>query len=404
MRQGGRNRQLPPGDTLPMAWDELKTVAAVSGVATLDLSSPAGFRVSLTGDTTLAFSNVPAGRVVVFTVVFVQDATGGRVVTFPASVKADGGGSPTAPSTASGSVTVQSFYTDDGGVTIWQARGMSAKLNAISDAAWAANKLLYLTGPDSAEVTDLAVQARTFLAALTKSDQRTALGLGTAAVRAAQTSATDTTAGALIAVGAFGLGDPIRLFNALGITDLNEVDIPGDYWLDGGVNWVNCPVDAGQLIVHGAGKTYLTQEIYDYASSFHGERRKIDTVWTEWERVYTANTILGTVSQLAGVPTGAIIESGSNANGGYVRFADGTQICVSPDIAASATADATWTFPSEFSIAPLCLGTPRTNNANIVGYCRPNGTTTSVNFCAYVGNTSARSSAEFTIYAIGRWF
>ncbi|MEB3840457.1 phage tail protein [Pseudomonas guariconensis] len=37
--------------------------------------------------------------------------------------------------------------------------------------------------------------------------------------------------------------------------------------------------------------------------------------------------IVGTVSQSGGVPTGAIIERGSNSNGEYVRFADGTQIC-----------------------------------------------------------------------------
>jgi hypothetical protein len=37
--------------------------------------------------------------------------------------------------------------------------------------------------------------------------------------------------------------------------------------------------------------------------------------------------ILGTVSQSSGVPTGAIIEAGSNANGKYARFADGSQIC-----------------------------------------------------------------------------
>ena len=43
--------------------------------------------------------------------------------------------------------------------------------------------------------------------------------------------------------------------------------------------------------------------------------------------VYTMGNVLGTVSQLGGVPTGAIIERGSNANGEYVRFADGTQIC-----------------------------------------------------------------------------
>jgi len=42
---------------------------------------------------------------------------------------------------------------------------------------------------------------------------------------------------------------------------------------------------------------------------------------------YARSNILGTVTQSGGVPTGAIIERGSNANGEYVRYADGTQIC-----------------------------------------------------------------------------
>lgn len=36
---------------------------------------------------------------------------------------------------------------------------------------------------------------------------------------------------------------------------------------------------------------------------------------------------VGTVSQSGGVPTGAIIQRGSNVNGEFVRYADGTQIC-----------------------------------------------------------------------------
>lgn len=40
--------------------------------------------------------------------------------------------------------------------------------------------------------------------------------------------------------------------------------------------------------------------------------------------------VLGSVAQFNGQPTGAIIERGSNANGRYVRFADGTQICWGP--------------------------------------------------------------------------
>lgn len=43
--------------------------------------------------------------------------------------------------------------------------------------------------------------------------------------------------------------------------------------------------------------------------------------------LYKKRNILGAVSQSAGAPTGAILERGSNANGEYVKLADGTLIC-----------------------------------------------------------------------------
>lgn len=42
---------------------------------------------------------------------------------------------------------------------------------------------------------------------------------------------------------------------------------------------------------------------------------------------YGKNNIVGAVSQSGGVPTGAIIEKGANANGDFVKFADGTLLC-----------------------------------------------------------------------------
>jgi len=42
---------------------------------------------------------------------------------------------------------------------------------------------------------------------------------------------------------------------------------------------------------------------------------------------YAKANILGAVGHSGGVPTGAIIEKGSNANGNYTKFADGTMIC-----------------------------------------------------------------------------
>lgn len=40
-----------------------------------------------------------------------------------------------------------------------------------------------------------------------------------------------------------------------------------------------------------------------------------------------AAAMVGVVSQSGGIPTGAVVEYGSNGNGSYLRFADGTQFC-----------------------------------------------------------------------------
>lgn len=72
--------------------------------------------------------------------------------------------------------------------------------------------------------------------------------------------------------------------------------------------------------------------------------------------------IVGTVSQTAGVPTGAIIERGSNANGEYVKYADGTMKCWLYAVVTDQAIDTaygslfigsrSWTFPAAFSAVP----------------------------------------------------
>lgn len=99
-------------------WDAKLEPSSSSGVLAADLAEPAGLSVTLTEDvTTLALSNIPADKVVVFTIKWTQDVTGGWEVTWPAAFV----GSPSQPDPAAGSVTIQSFYTDDGGATIYQA-------------------------------------------------------------------------------------------------------------------------------------------------------------------------------------------------------------------------------------------------------------------------------------------
>lgn len=99
-------------------WDEKLTPSSSSGVLTADLAAPAGLAVTLTEDiTTLTLSNIPSDKVVVFTIKWTQDGTGGWEITWPAAFQ----GTPAQPAAAAGAVTIQSFYTDDGGTTIYQA-------------------------------------------------------------------------------------------------------------------------------------------------------------------------------------------------------------------------------------------------------------------------------------------
>ncbi|WP_240233629.1 hypothetical protein [Devosia lacusdianchii] len=121
--------------------------------------------------------------------------------------------------------------------------------------------------------------------------------------------------------------------------------------------------------------------------------------------------IVGTVSQSAGLPTGAIIERGSNSNGSYVRFADGTQICWGTinysniTTAAGAiflAAAVTWTYPIAFVNATetVCQASDTGSTVVWVG-CVASATTASLQAFSYA---SASGTRAFRAMAIGRWF
>lgn len=99
----------------PGVYDSLLTPVIATNVLTVDLSVPAWHRVTLNQNvTTINFANVPSGKVPVFALEFVQDATGGRTVTWPATVTADDGGSLPPLNTAAGASTVYTLSTVDG--------------------------------------------------------------------------------------------------------------------------------------------------------------------------------------------------------------------------------------------------------------------------------------------------
>ena len=136
--------------------------------------------------------------------------------------------------------------------------------------------------------------------------------------------------------------------------------------------------------------------------------------------VYGPGNVLGAVSETGGLPTGAIVERGSNADGTYTRFADGTQICQTDGANFVYSDDDilrnNWAFPAPFSespavqstlsralsdytdVAPFDLG-PFTNSfgtANVIMELYR-----SAGIAAFASNAEIRN---VRIAAIGRWF
>lgn len=95
------------------------------------------------------------------------------------------------------------------------------------------------------------------------------------------------------------------------------------------VQVANETTPAGQVKTYeysGSAWTELVGGMADAPSD--GKRyARLNNAWAGLGTAAVAD-ILGPVSQAGGIPSGAIIERGSNANGEYVRFADGTQICI----------------------------------------------------------------------------
>ena len=127
---------------------------------------------------------------------------------------------------------------------------------------------------------------------------------------------------------------------------------------------------------------------------------------------YGPGNLVGAVSENAGAPTGAVIERGSTANGEFVRFADGTQICSATLAGVSCTsaqgalfdtgAIMTWDFPAAFAAGSVPAvsgngGAPQ----RFVG-C---GTASATQVTYQVMSASSDTSTPApTMIAVGRWF
>ena len=133
--------------------------------------------------------------------------------------------------------------------------------------------------------------------------------------------------------------------------------------------------------------------------------------------------MVGATAQSGGVPTGSVIERGSNASGAYIRWADGSQICWTVLDLGSATFAgagsfenpyrtniAAWTFPAAFSNPPVISG--RASVASSTGNDRrmilSTRTVTTTDLDAIqafrVSNSAGTTACIADLVAIGHWF
>nr|WP_250811688.1 pyocin knob domain-containing protein [Neorhizobium tomejilense] len=267
------------------------------------------------------------------------------------------------------------------------ARLDNATLAAIAALAgsMAADKVPYATGAGTMDWTALTALGRSIIGA----------------------TAGGTIYGALGEIPEAELPSRLRGVGA-GPADLNTITDTGFYL--GGTTALNTPTAGGRFfVVH---QRYLSTIMLQTAIQWSNTTRVYQriynsTAWSPW--VVVGAPILGTVAQTAGVPTGAIIERGSNANGEYVRFADGTQICVSPVInvdinLANGTVFSTAgiispPYPAAFAATPHPFGGI---HSTVNAWTNTRCLSTTWGASAWAG--ASRTGDSMKLGAIGRWF
>ncbi|WP_102046260.1 phage tail protein, partial [Sinorhizobium medicae] len=238
----------------------------------------------------------------------------------------------------------------------------NAALTALAGLDPAADKFAYFTGANSGALADIKAKGRDLLSSTGVLDALLKLG----------------------PVWGGSVRSPANSDVGLVDGDLNTITVAGVYTLSG--NWANT-----------------------YAGVNGG------TSWTDWTIVELP--VVGTASNSAGFPAGAIIERGSNANGEYVRFADGTQICwgtgttnVSTNLnnhfgstsGASVTGNALISFPATFSNTNYSVSVfPTFRGFTVLGAYSKNGANAAVRM-GVSGSTANDVPYEWSAY--GRWF
>lgn len=99
-----------------------------------------------------------------------------------------------------------------------------------------------------------------------------------------------------------------------------------------------------------------------------------------------------------------IVESGSNSNGNYIKFSDGTMICHNVGIYIEKEINKyTFNFPIAFKNVPTVLLTNRYSYAKNITWSIGNVKETSVDLYPLQNNSTPNVIVSTSLIAIGKW-
>jgi len=182
-----------------------------------------------------------------------------------------------------------------------------------------------------------------------------------------------------------------------------EVYINGDYVLPTDYNESD-----GLTIVFGitltAGTDYVVIEARQFLVADTWSKAEADTRYAEITGGADAN--FAVMPQVGGDP---VVESGSNADGQWTRFAEGTQVCIGvlPNISmvSNTGGAASGSFPIAFISVPAksTAGTPTASGDFYGAIYYDNGNSLVTINPVFRNGVTAQTVAEIRFIAIGRW-
>lgn len=216
-----------------------------------------------------------------------------------------------------------------------------------------------------------------------------------------QSSSTDTTTDRLMAVGAFGLGNA----GAAVVANIDAFTTRAGFYSVNADTTGTRPAGASSfasLIVTRHATTGIVQVYVNSNGEVLAFRSATNDVWTAWRTIYSTDNILDALSQSGGVPTGGILFRGSNSNGQFQMYADGTMVCTRSMTSSDAAAVA-WTFPSAFSATPeFCTAQPQADAARAGSVSSVSNT--GFSFSSWNTSDGTRVASNTYLMARGRWF